>query len=378
MKNLFFLSFVFPTLLFAGFGASWASNTTDEAEEEVPASNLENLSNQLKQLSQYARVRLLLQTQYVTSGEQVDLAKGFKTPTNGASYNDLFLGRRAEVSFYGDLDDKKVSYCVQYDFLGSTIAKPGVAAGQQLKDGWIRFSYIPCADIQVGQQRYAQGLEARTSSADLDFIDSALVTSAVEDRRDLTVQVSSSLIPLGQVKLEYAAALVQGSGQNTADNNNNKDFAGRIGLTYGQADWKIFVGASGYDGWENTVAAHPGDRNGFDLEGRVNLGGLKLQGEYIHAQLEPGNNYNPFGTVNSHPQGWYASADYRAGDWRPGIRVESYNEDVTRGSTVNFNHDVLTAGLDWFRGKDRIRLTANFEEHFGQYEALIGQAQVNI
>ncbi|HVZ81102.1 MAG TPA: porin [bacterium] len=384
MKKLYVYSLVLLAGLFLSVGRVGAVEEPkqdadfEDTPAEVTVSDIEGLNNRINDLAKSARVNVLLQAQYANSGVQSLQPKGFKTATGGASYNDLFLGRRAEVSFSGDLDNKQVAYRVQYDFLGSTSTKAGVATGSQLKDYWVRLSYIPFADIQIGQQRYAQGLEARTSSADLDFADSALVTSAVEDRRDLAIQVQSSKVPLGPLKLEYAVALVQGSGQNTPDNNDNKDLAGRIGLTYGEADWKVFVGASGYDGWESTVAAHSGDRNAFGLEGRVNVGGLKLQGEYIQAQLEPGNNYNPSGTALSRPQGWYVSANYRIEDWRPGLRAESYTVDSTVGSANNLNNDVLTAGLDWFHGHDDVRLSVNFEEHFAQYEQVIGQVQVKI
>ena len=190
----------------------------------------------------------------------------------------------------------------------------------------------------------------------------------------------------------HAAALVQGAGQNNLDNNDNKDLAGRIGLTVTDPDWNVYLGASGYSGWETTVVStlFLGARNNFGLEGRINIGGLKLQGEFIQGQLEPGNNFNPWaGTVtdpalltydnkNSNPLGWYATASYRWQDWRLGVRVEDYNPDSTVGSKYNVNCDVLTVGLDWFQAKDKFKLSLDAEEHFLQYEALIAQAQVNI
>jgi hypothetical protein len=387
--------------IFAG-SKIWAAEGVVTAGEDkdapaaVSVSDIEALSNRINDLAKFAKVSVLLQVQGVNSGNQAILPKGFsagiKPPTGIPFYNDLFLGRRAELSVAGDLAEKRITYRVQYDPLATTTAKAGISNGEQLKDYWVRLSYIPFVDLQYGQYKFAQALEGRTSSGELDFNNTALVTTALEARRDLAFQISGSKIPLGSVNLEYAAALVQGAGQNNLDNNDNKDLAGRVGLTVTDPDWNIYLGASGYSGWETTVPStlFLGARNNIGLEARVNIEGFKLQGEFIQGQLEPGNNYNPWaGTVtnpalltydnkNSNPLGWYATASYRWQDWRLGARVEGYNPDSTVGSKYNVNNDVLTVGLDWFQGKDKFKLSLNAEEHFLQYEALTVQAQVNI
>lgn len=368
----------------------------EDKPAEVSVSDIEGLSNRINDLAKYARVGVLLQVQSTNSGNQTLLPKGFTAgitpPTGVPFYNDLFFGRRAEVNFFGDLNEKKIAYRVQFDPLGSTTAKAGVSGTEQLKDYWVRLSYIPFADLQFGQYKFAQALEGRTSSGELDFNNTALVTTALEARRDLSLQVSGSKIPVGPVQLEYAAALVQGAGQNNRDNNENKDLAGRVGLTVTDPNWTVFLGVSGYYGWETTVTATQflGARNNVGLEGRITAGGFKLQGEFIQGQLEPGNNYNPWGgTVldpasatfdnkTSDPLGGYVAASYRTGDWRFGARGESYNPDSTTGSKFNVANDVLTAGVDWFQAKDKFKFSLNYELHFLQYEAVIAQAQVNI
>jgi hypothetical protein len=216
----------------------------------------------------------------------------------------------------------------------------------------------------------------------LDFVNRAVVVSALNDRRDLTFQVSGTRIPAGIVNLDYALAIVQGSGQNTPDNNDNKDWAGRIGLDV--ADTGLWIGVSGYTGWESSVPAYSGGRNFTGLEARWTWNGLKIQGEYIQGQFEPGNNFNPWAGTSvatakeSNPEGWYASVNYRWQDWRLGMRVESYDPDTTAGSKYNVNSDTLTAGVDWFQSKDRFRLYADFEKHFGQYDTVLTQAEINL
>lgn len=389
-------------LLFAGTKV-WAVEDED-APAAVSVSDIEALSNRINDLAKFAHVNVLLQLQYVNAGSNGVQPKGLSSPIKSSSqtgtYNDLFLGKRAEISVAGDLVDKKISYRVQGDPLATTTAKPGVSNGEQLKDYWIRFSYVPYAELQFGQQRYAQSLEARTASGELDYANRALVVTALEDRRDVAFQVAGSKVPVGSLSAEYALAVVQGAGQNSGlDNSEFKDWAGRIGLTFSDSDLSVFLGASGYLGNEAypgaqvpsagvtvpaAVFANNFARSNAALEGRINIGGLKLQGEFVAGQLEPGNNYNPWdGTtlakaLVSDPQGWYASAQYRWEDWRLGLRAESYDPDNTPGSKFNINNDVLTLGIDWFQGKDKFKLSLNAEEHFQQYEALITQLQVNL
>ena len=371
-----------------------------DAPSAVSVSDLEILSNKISDLAKSAKVGLLLQTQYDNTGFNPLLPKGFSSPTKvsaetGKAYNDLFLGKRAEISFTGDLADKKIAYKVQYDPLATTTAKAGVSNGEQLKDYWVKASYVPFADLQFGQYKYAQALEGRTPSGELDFANTAFITTALEGRRDLAFQVSGSKIPAGPLAVEYAVALVQGAGQNSgADNNDSKDFAGRVGVTVPDTNWNLYLGASAYAGTEpdagvttTTPASvvHAGwDRNNLGFEGRLTVGGLKLQGEYIQGQLEPGNNYNPWAGSSlanaklSKPEGWYATASYRYQDWRLGVRGESYDPDNTKGSPFNKNSDILTVGLDWFQGKDKFKLSADYEKHFNQYDAFVGQAQINL
>ena len=400
MKKLLFLISVLGAGFFlVGSNAFAAKEAGDDGDQpaEVSVSDIEGLSNRINDLNKFAKISLLLQVWGTDSSNQIFLPKGFLAPikpgTGITFYNDLFSGKRAEVSFVGDLADKKIAYRIQYDPLATTTAKAGVSNGEQLKDYWIRGSYIPFADIQFGQFKYAQALEGRTLSGELDFNNVAQITTALEARRDLTFQVSGSKIPLGPINVEYAAVLVQGSGQNNIDNNEAKDLAGRFGLTAADPSWTIYLGFSGYSGWETTVGPPTqflGERNNYGFEGRISTGGLKIQGEFIQGRLEPGNNYNPwagtqinpanaaFDNKTSTPTGWYASASYRYQDWRLGVRDESYNADEKAGSKYNISNDALTVGLDWFRAKDKFKLTLNYEKHFLEYETVIAQAQVSI
>jgi len=325
----------------------------DEERNNVTVPDSEALSDRIEALEKNSPVKIgvLLQVQY--------LHNSISSLTGNY---DQFIGKRAEIKFSGDLKPEKISFTLVYD--------PLQTPTKQLKDYYGKISYIPYADFQFGQGKYPQGLEGRTPSGDLDFVNRALVSTAFGDKRDLFFQVSGTGLPEGGVKNDYALALVQGAGQNTPENNADKDLAGRSGWQWDD----LWVGLSGYLGWEPT-----GVRDNYGLEGRWSYKGLKLQGEYLQGQLEPGNGGNPIPAVNklpSNPRGYYLSANYRLEDWRLGARWESYNSDSTVGSVYDVNNDVLTLGVDWFQSKDRFRVYVDFEEHYKQYEAVLTQVEV--
>jgi len=96
--------------------------------------------------------------------------------------------------------------------------------------------------IQICQFKYPQALEGRTPSGELDFNNTAIITTCWKLGVTLRSKISGTKIPVGPVNLEYAVAAVQGAGQNNADNNENKDFAGRAGLTI--PDLGLYLGGS--------------------------------------------------------------------------------------------------------------------------------------
>lgn len=87
--------------------------------------------------------------------------------------------------------------------------------------------------------------------------------------RDLGMQVSGSLIPMGNHNLlEYSLGLFQGSGLNSSDKNNTKDFAGTI-LAQPVKGWRIGGGA--YFG-EATYSPYTGDPIKNHVRNRWTLG----------------------------------------------------------------------------------------------------------
>jgi phosphate-selective porin OprO/OprP len=137
----------------------------------------------------------------------------------GANRNDLvtnFRVRRArlgvDATFFKHLDFK-----VEGDFgeVGSTFI---------LTDGYLELKYWPEARLRGGQFKVPFSFEELTSSRFIDFVERSVVNNLVP-ARDVGAMVHGRLF--GGL-LEYAGGVFNGAGQNTAETNDSKDYAGRL------------------------------------------------------------------------------------------------------------------------------------------------------
>lgn len=305
--------------------------------------SMEDLKSRIEALEKQADVQKPLLS--LLAGQKLGLLLQLQaTHDETAGANDAFKGRRAEISIGGSLLPERISYRLQIDpFLTGNITK----------DAYVRLTYVRFADFQFGQYKYPQGLEGRWSSGDLDFAERAVVSSTFGDKRDYAAQIGGSQIPLGALRIEYALAAVNGAGQNTPENNDDKDFAGRAGFQVGS----LWLGSSGYLGHEPS-----GRRERFGTEIRVAQAGWKVQGEYLYGKTEPA----ALGlTGASVPQeGYYVLANYRHKSIRPGIRWQSFDSNK---NISNRRVDALTGGIDLFltegnNNKITLNYTARWEE----------------
>ena len=128
---------------------------------------------------------------------------------------DSFLIRRARLVVSGDMAPK-IGFLVQGDFSDTPIAR----------DIYVNLSFLSAANIRVGQFVAPFGLERLTPSTRLELIDRSLVGDLLTPSRDMGVMVFSAKPFWGW--LSYGAAIVDGTGQNTLDNNDAKDLVGRL------------------------------------------------------------------------------------------------------------------------------------------------------
>ena len=401
MKKKFVLLLALLAGLFLANGRVFAEDEggDDDKPAAITVSDLEGFNNRIGALEKSnVKVGALLQFWYTHDSYATTLGRNnYNTSKNQW---DGFSFKRGEISVGSDIgSNTKVTWLAKLDptqasftglglTAGTTLTYPGSAVGAAsagninpfsiVKDLYIKVAYSPYAALIVGQNKFAQDLEGRWASSDADFNNLSNLSTAFSNKRDLGVQLTGTGIPFGDLPLqgEYVLSVIQGSGQSTADNDIDKDLAGRVGFTY---DKNLFLGASGYDGWEEN-----GSRWDAGVEGRWIYNGFKVQSEFITGNLNVIDNsaannsvWTPSiaavpatkkflalttpGQIN--PTAYYLTTSYRYQDLRLGARWDGYNFNQWKGSKLNQEFDTITVGLDWFQNKDSLKFSANFEDH---------------
>jgi hypothetical protein len=392
----------------------------------VSVSDLEAFNNRLNALEKSnVKVGALIQFWYTHDSWGTSLPGGTLNGsandyTSSKNQWDAFSFKRGEVSLGSDIGtNPKVSWLLKIDPTQASFTGLGIAAGAPLtytgstqgaaslgninsfsivKDLFVKVAYSPYATLILGQNKFAQNLEGRWASSDLDFNNIANVSTAFGNKRDIGVQLTGTGIPAGDLPLtgEYTLSVIQGSGQSTADNNVDKDLAARVGLTY---DKSLYIGASGYDGWEVS-----GPRWDFGLEGRWVYQGFKAQAEFLQGSVNTFDNNSANNSVwtaftslpplpaavksfaipagQIYPTGYYLSANYRYENLRLGARWDGYNFNQWAGSKYNQEFDTVTVGLDWYQDKDALKLSLNWEDHLldgvEAYQITTIQSQISL
>jgi phosphate-selective porin OprO/OprP len=95
------------------------------------------------------------------------------------------------------------------------------AFGEGLRDAFVAVRLGPAAEVQFGQFKIPFSFEQLRSKRYIDFVErAAVVNNTVSPARDIGVMLSGSL---AGKRVEYQAAVVNGAGQNRADDNSDKD-----------------------------------------------------------------------------------------------------------------------------------------------------------
>jgi phosphate-selective porin OprO and OprP len=170
------------------------------------------------------------------------------------------------------------------------------ATSPKALDAYVRFSPFTYFVVTAGQFKIAFSRENLNPAGTLEFVDRPQAVEALSARstdvignqngRDIGVQLSGSLTGQdGASLLEYAVGVFNGSGINASDNNNAKDFCGRVvlhpleGLDFGGSYY------NGFDKWGNPLTSHSRTRLGLEF-GFV-YRSLDLAGEYISGNDGP-------------------------------------------------------------------------------------------
>lgn len=147
------------------------------------------------------------------------------------------------------------------------------AASISITDAWLRYQILnsldkegPRLSVSVGQQKKFFGNEATATEAFKPTIQSAQFASKLGlDPRDIGLVLAGDLLPANDYgynyrvpAVQYWLGLINGSGPNASENNNDKDLFARIQLNapvnYDHLLRGLSLGFSGYKGWNNPNA----------------------------------------------------------------------------------------------------------------------------
>jgi phosphate-selective porin len=202
---------------------------------------------------------------------------------------DGFDIRRARLDVKGNISPYW-GYRIQFDLAGTA----------KIIDAYAELKLNDYFNFTIGQSLIPLSLENLTSSSKFEMIEFAQAVDALAARgkdiignqngHDLGIQLGGTLLKLkDRPVLDYRLGVFNGSGINTVDNNEAKDFATRLIV---HPIVGLDLGAALYNGSRfvpevktGTVVTTPSknvarDRYGFDLS--YDLKNFSLRSEYIH------------------------------------------------------------------------------------------------
>lgn len=329
------------------------------------------------------------------------------------SSNQFYI-RFARLYFNGTLGDK-VGFRVMLDGAGTP----------PLRDAYAWFDYIPYTRVTLGQFLTPFGDETWRAPFELPMINYSMAAGLMQfpNFRDIGLMASSKYITKGPwpVGGGFATALINGSGMNTSDNNDTKDWIGRAWINPFVPG--LSVGGSWYLGKTDVQRSSSNARvwNRFDNQrwgaeldyAPTFLKGLMVRAEYLQQRKFFNSFYEPvvtrasaapFGITASsfndsskifaattettatalsktspfrqlrpgeiklyHSEGWYAEAAYRVNgltgglrflnDFEPTFRYDYLDEDM---ATKNNSRNRYTFGLNYWVNK-YTRILTNYE-----------------
>jgi phosphate-selective porin OprO/OprP len=198
--------------------------------------------------------------------------------------NETFDCRRARLSLKGKLNTH-MNFKLQTELSGSS---------QKLLDAELMFTIYPSIRFSAGQFKIPLSHENNLSSSDLKTINRSQVIEALTARskdvsgnqngRDIGIKCTGEMIQFNDFKLiEYTIGLFNGSGINTADQNTQKDVAGRIIVHPGK---NIGLGGSLYSGrfTPSDVKSQITDRSRQGIELTADMTLFSVYSEYMRGK----------------------------------------------------------------------------------------------
>lgn len=279
---------------------------------------------------------------------------------------DTFRIRRARLTLSGDFSER-ISYKLQVDASPSpkSVIESVDFAKQKVKttrvltpiliDAQLDYKIKPDLKLSIGQFKVPFSLENLASSPRLDTINRTNVVENLTPGRDVPKAQGRDIGILlsgeysdesGKKILDYNAGIFNGSGINTTDDNNAKDFSTRV--VYYPIE-NFFAGVSNYTGKYGATKLKK-ERTGLEfsyIKEKVAYPYF-LKGEYVNGKDD-----------KTEKAGWYVLT---------GIKFKPEYEFVARYETLNLDksisgnkQDITTIGLNYFLTKES-KLQVNYEK----------------
>lgn len=295
----------------------------------------------------------------------------YSSSVNSNSSNQFYI-RFARLYFNGTLGDK-VGFRVMLDGAGSP----------PLRDAFLWADYIPYTRVTIGQFLTPFGSETWRAPFDLPMINYSMGAGLMQfpNFRDIGLMASSKYITKGAwpVGGGFATALINGSGQNAADNNDQKDWIGRAWI-YPFVPG-LSVGGSWYLGKTGANSQFDNQRWGAELDyASTYVKGLNIRAEYLQQRKLFTDGFQSVGNDSSkaptalnitdryyHSEAWYAQACYRVNglagpmkflnDFEPTFRYDVLDDDM---ATPDNTRTRYTFGINYWLNK-YTRILTNYE-----------------
>ncbi len=213
------------------------------------------------------------------SEEGVNIFGYLQTQYDATFYDDTestFNFNRARIGAMGN-----IPYDFSYYFLMETspFKKDGPKA--YLLDAFITYNRYDFAKISVGSFKVPFGLELGTPCHSLHTINrSKVVSELTSPDRDMGIMLLGGS---DTTLLRYSVAMTNGTGLLTEDNDNYKEFIGRV--IFNPTECLNVGGSFKYGKSETTVAgAEDDERTRYGAELEFKKGNLLVQAEYIYGK----------------------------------------------------------------------------------------------
>ena len=232
---------------------------------------------------------------------------------------------------------RRVEYKFHFEFISP-----------KLIDAFVKYKIHPAFNLQAGQFHTNFSLEGPMVPLDLESIDYSSVVRAVcmqtHDTRDIGVAAYGTA---GQRNgwniVEYCAGVYNGEGKNKLDSNKSKDIVARLKINPTRD--LTLSGSFGY-----------GERGETYVHNTRYAAGAWWHGPRLYVRSEYLALTQNHGGVKRKVDGWYASAGYWFGRFRPMLRYAWMDNALGETSVVQSDY---MAGLD-FRVCKYLRLQANY------------------